>query len=261
MTESLRPSLAVVSDDFNTLHALEEAERLPHIPIHASVIVTDESSVRPFVKKYRQRLEKFEPGVHINFFEGNFLSDRHVLFGESGRLHTALHRIEHVRRNIPVVSSLYDWFYTADLAKFIPDIKDEQNRQIDEGYRLFGRVPYVTYHFGMHFSSLLNRLFEEVASERGIPYRRADHYAAAPARKTAHLSFLDDVNFPGVTPEIMHTTLKYAHQKRKPAELCVHLGGAYGYEQVHALRDARVSTMLTNFTLAMPHDIINSING
>lgn len=86
MGSETRPTISIICDDANTTTALRRMDAFG-FPVHASVIVTRNPrfrSVSAFVDSHRDMLQKFDPGLHLDLFEGVTPKDKMHISGRNG---------------------------------------------------------------------------------------------------------------------------------------------------------------------------------
>lgn len=254
-----RPKLAVVCDDANSLRTIIRAQSLP-FPVHMSVIATDDPAfrmgVRELALRYKDDMASGEPGLHLSWLTGNFPKRTGNLFGPHGLTHQALHTIEKARNKSKCLGRVIAKEYGTILYRFTPDIQAEMVRQIQIIGELFGNVPYITYHHGIHHFPFLYELYHRQADALGIPHRGAAKYNRLPF-EGGRLIFHDRLNHKGVTPDEFNASLLGILHRGLDTELCVHLGNTwYGRAQTLAFTDERVRKTLLGFHIMMPHEIL-----
>jgi predicted glycoside hydrolase/deacetylase ChbG (UPF0249 family) len=251
--------VAVVSDDFNTETSIRNALRLD-VPVHATMIVTNDEHFAPvegFIRANQRALRIFEPGVHISL-TGKFTDNPDRIFGEDGKLLCSLYQIESAYRRSPAVGKVIRRHLTHRFASYNSVIRDEFHRQVDYAAKfLEADVPYLTYHFGMHYWKVLYDAYEKVAQERGIPYRRAVQYTSE-KRDPRFLEFYDKLNHPFVRPRHMLVAFAEIEESKRPTEMCLHLSNHdYAEEQVRAFMDPGVRRVRDKFRFDMPHKLVH----
>lgn len=256
--------VAVVSDDVNNPEAVAGCLllRAHGIPVHAQILVTNDVSdgfmpIVDFSNKYRRILERFESGLHVSLFSGEFPHDLRGRLGDRGSFHRLLHWTEELGKLSRLLGKSLDSVISYVIEKDNPYIQQEIRRQMWLHEKLIGPVTYASPHHGIHFIDTFERAYSTVLSDFGVPHRRAAQYRRLPT-SGSFLRFYDRFNNePNLTEDMVIDGLRDIAQAGVPTEICLHVGNSrYGKRQVEVFTSRRVLDVLHTFALGMPHHII-----
>lgn len=252
-----RGRISFTTDDFNSLHAVHEAEVFAGLvgPIHGSVIMTDVARfqpVRQFASECASRLTQFELGPHIDVTEG--VNVKYPwLVGRRGITRTFLYGVEAVSRRSPRVGKVLNRGASRVLRLFSELYQEEIAMQVELAFDLFNRRDdmMVTYHDGLHNLSEPYVNYHIVAHKYNLPHRGARKYNG---RHTwdGQLGFYDSLNVDNMNVGHVMSFVREMHELKIPTEVDLHLGQKR-FCQIQTFSSPRVAHMIReNFTIMQP---------